>query len=952
MKETPRITRQTISFACTLLLALTLSDGNAQGSLIDVANLMKEKKFEEAQGLLNTLLPAIPPTDSAQYIEARLSAARIHYHRGAYAECVSVYEALTVYLPTGHRDLGDCWFECGNAYMRLPELEKWVECNKKSVDAYAISHGRQSIEYTRALNSLGNGHQFLGEYKEGEKVLLEARQIKEKNGAFDVQYGRILNNLGDGYSRLNKFQEAEECFTAALKVKEMTGGKNRDYAKGLFNHAKLLQKMGRFQEALGKIGEAIAIGLSDAATPEELDAYRQVKASLLTELGKPAEATTLYEKILQNRLTYEKEKSSNYAKILFDLSNLYLDAGNIPKALELCEETLVIFKNVHGDGHPYYAMALRGKADILLQKGETAGLENLYQTAASVIASRYSKNHIEYFKSEYAYFLFLKKTKKYSQAIGKIEQIDRIITRHITEAAKYLSVRELIEITTLYHDYFQQVLSLTSLNPANQALTAKALDCSLFYKGFVLESMLKIKKAIKQSKDIADYSEQLTGQRLKLSEELEKEEKDPAKITALQERIAAIEIDMSRSLGKLRREDEQPSWDAIQYELSSNEAALNFVRFQSENGEGFLYAALLVLPRAEAPAFVPLFLESDLTKYFEKKLTASDDLIARLYTWQQRGATPIDTMPPVSLYDLVWKPLAPHLDGIGSIYYVSDGILHNLALHAIPTALDSVVSDKIRFLQMTSLRNLLAKKEIDFQAERKKALLMGGLKYGTDSSDNRGERNDRQVWRDLPWTEKEVDEIAALLSKNGYTTTLLKGETGQKERLESQIAENPDLKLLHFATHGFFATEDLLRVKSKVDFNKSSLELTQSGLVLANANAANRQDALITAFEISELDLSRTELVVLSACDTGLGQVYENEGVYGMQRAFKIAGAEHLIMTLWKVGDRETKAFMTHFYNNYLEQGMTIEDAFYAAQKTMKETVFDPREWAGFVLLR
>ncbi|MCF8247125.1 MAG: CHAT domain-containing protein [Saprospiraceae bacterium] len=940
------------NYALLLFLALSFSTGFAQQKLDDVAALVKEKKYEEAGQVLNTLLPAILPADTSAFAEAHLLVSRIHYYQGKYPECIASYESLAAYLPAGHPDLGDCYFECGNAYMRSQNMEKFVECNKHAAAAYAASQGAQSIEYTKALNSLGFGYQFSGEYKEAEKVLLEARRIKEKNGVFDVQYGRILNQLGNGYTRLNKFQEAEECIAAALKVKESTRGKNNDYAKGLFNYSMLLQAMGRDQNALEKIDEAIAIGLKDDARTEELDGYRQIKASLLKDMNKQQKATSLYEEILQNKLTYEEEKSSNYAKVLLALSNLYAESDNLPKALELCAEAVDIFKKIHGEKHPYYALALIEKADLLLKKGETTGLEAMYKTASAIISQKYSRNHIEYFKSEYAYFLFLKKTKEYSQAIEKIQQIDNIITKHIVDAAKYLSIRELVEITALYHDYFQQILSLTSLNPGNQVLTSKALDCSLFYKGFVLESMLKIKKAIKQSKEITDYSEQLTEQKLNLSEELDKEEKDNVRIAALQDKIASVEVEMSRSLGRLRQEDEQLSWDLVRFELSDSEAAIDFVRFQSESGADFLYAAMLILSNAEAPVFVPLFLESDLTKYFDKKLTTSDGLIQRLYSWPKRSATPLDTLLPVSLYDLILKPLAPHLDGIGRIYYVSDGILHNLALHAIPTALDSVVSDKIQFLQMTSFRNLILKKKIDYSQKKKKALLMGGLKYGSDSGGTRGDRNNRRAWNDLPWTEKEVDEISGILQKTGYSTLLLKGEAPQKHSLQEHVSQNPDLQLIHFATHGFFTTEDLLQVKSKIDVDKTNLELTQSGLVLANANAAESGDALITAFEISEMELSQTDLVVLSACDTGLGQVYENEGVYGMQRAFKIAGAEYIIMSLWKVDDRDTKVFMTDFYRNYLEKGMTIENAFYATQKMMKESVFYPVKWAGFVLLK
>ena len=135
--------------------------------------------------------------------------------------------------------------------------------------------------------------------------------------------------------------------------------------------------------------------------------------------------------------------------------------------------------------------------------------------------------------------------------------------------------------------------------------------------------------------------------------------------------------------------------------------------------------------------------------------------------------------------------------------------------------------------------------------------------------------------------------------------------------------------------------------------------MLRSGLILSGGNVtwqgeqslSTVEDGILTAYEISQLDLSNTELVVLSACETGLGDIDGNEGVYGLQRAFKIAGAKYLIMSLWQVPDKQTSLLMTKFYEKWLEDEMTIPDAFHAAQKELREFGFDPYQWAGFVLV-
>jgi CHAT domain-containing protein len=136
--------------------------------------------------------------------------------------------------------------------------------------------------------------------------------------------------------------------------------------------------------------------------------------------------------------------------------------------------------------------------------------------------------------------------------------------------------------------------------------------------------------------------------------------------------------------------------------------------------------------------------------------------------------------------------------------------------------------------------------------------------------------------------------------------------------------------------------------------------MIRSGLIMAGANyawehgqppAPEQEDGVLTAYEISQMNLSNTELVVLSACETGLGDIQGNEGVYGLQRAFRIAGAKYLIMSLWQVPDQQTMEFMSTFYRFWLDEGMSIPDAFRKTQEVMRELFVSPYAWAGFVLI-
>ncbi len=211
-----------------------------------------------------------------------------------------------------------------------------------------------------------------------------------------------------------------------------------------------------------------------------------------------------------------------------------------------------------------------------------------------------------------------------------------------------------------------------------------------------------------------------------------------------------------------------------------------------------------------------------------------------------------------------------------------------------------------------------------------------------------------------------------ILQANGRSEALVRtGYTATEESFKQIGQAGPSPHILHVATHGFFfpdpAPSSAVRPSTLGEdwgeggvFRISEHPMIRSGLILAGANQvwkggkplANTEDGILTAYEISQMNLSNTELVVLSACETGLGDIQGNEGVYGLQRAFKIAGAKYLVMSLWQVPDRPTQEMMALFYENWLEQKSSIPDAFRVAQDEMRARYPDePYKWAGFVLV-
>jgi CHAT domain-containing protein len=412
--------------------------------------------------------------------------------------------------------------------------------------------------------------------------------------------------------------------------------------------------------------------------------------------------------------------------------------------------------------------------------------------------------------------------------------------------------------------------------------------------------------------------------------------------------------------------------------------AIEFIHFPlgfPEDTGIILYAALLINKSLQWPIFIPLFESKEFDHLFVADKERKSDYVNELYAWADRGMVKLGGEKK-SLYELIWSKMeAAGLEGIKTVYYSPSGVLHRLNLGAIAVDEETILSDRYNLVALNSTRQLVIPSSITTQAND--ALLVGGVQFEWDSiqatlddppllasrsaADSWTESGSRGgVWSYLKWTEREVERISTTLTTGGFKTSPLIGSDATEEAIKAIGTEGPSPRILHIATHGFFFPDPEATSASRglgeaePVFKLSDNPMIRSGLILAGGNYAwqhgrpvspDREDGILTAYEISQMNLANTELVVLSACETGLGDIQGNEGVYGLQRAFKIAGAKYLIMSLWQVPDRETMEFMTAFYRNWLEEELPIPDAFRKTQREMRDRFFNPYSWAGFVLV-
>ncbi len=559
----------------------------------------------------------------------------------------------------------------------------------------------------------------------------------------------------------------------------------------------------------------------------------------------------------------------------------------------------------------------------------------------------------------------------------------------IENAAAYSTENQMLGYLNTFKE---EIAGLGSLSQVYQSpeLSRACFDNALFYNGFLLEHARRISHLVSGTDSlIQETYDRWQGCRRRLAAEYTKPIAERRFIVEVEEEAEGYEKTLTRNFADFGETRHVTRWQDVRNRLRADEAAIEFVHFNyfSPNiTDSIIYAALILRPGWDSPQIMPLFEEKQLSGLLHGVDIASK--ANNLYA--TRGVEPVVGINMLSknLYELIWRPLVKSLKGVNAVYFATSGLLSNLNLGAIPTYKDNTLSDQYKLVQLGSTRQLVVPQKGNNPSQT--ARLFGGIQYDLDTttlnrSPNDLEQHDALVsrgilsffntdsslrvstWNYLPGTESEVVHLEKIIQTSGFEAQVLSEHNATEEAFKLVGNKGVSPRILHIATHGFFFPDPRTvgsrpsALGSEPVFKISEHPMIRSGLLLAGANhawktgkpfRAGMEDGILTAYEISQMNLSNTELVVLSACETGLGDIQGNEGVYGLQRAFKIAGAKYLIMSLWQVPDKQTSLLMTTFYKKWLEEEkMTIPEAFRAAQKELRDAGFDPYQWAGFVLV-
>lgn len=787
---------------------------------------------------------------------------------------------------------------------RYEESEKALTVLSKSVHATSLNVSSliYSIQMEQSLIKLE-----MGLYAQAEKELLELyRTVKNSDASNEVLLTELPNSIAYAYDKLGIYDKAllyyQESFSRCLK----TYGYN---------------------------------SLSCAIMQNNM-------AGILLKQGHVAHAISQYEEFIETYKNLSKQNTLIYYAALNNLATAYRQSGRHDKAFQYYNTVYEGLRNLHQEENDL-------AATVRNNIGVTQMLQGRYEEAIQHFNEVIRiKEHL-YGKDSPALLDVVENLAVTYWASGQPDAALPLFNRSLTMTARELryifpnlTEQEQVQFYTRQKLNFERFNTLVLQQGAEMPeLKTRMFNNQLLLKSITFFTNKKRSERVRGNAHLKDLLSRSEAARVKLGHfyQLPSEEVKALTISipALEQQIDSLEKVIRHALADESVHDKLVTWSEVQRSLRSDEALVDIIRFRKYDvfrsssqlvaqqvNTGFTdsvyYAALITTAETtQSPVLVFLkngkLLETRNHKYYINTLKFDVD----------------DTIS----YAEYWLPIERAVESKKKIYIVPDGVYHQVNLNVIRNRHNRFVIERFDLHTLMNSSQLVNRQQpvkIDFT----KTVLMGDPVFGsTLSNEVTG-----TYYEPLPGSKEEIKGILHALKLSPASTTLYMRQAAT----ESNLKKVHGPSILHIATHGFFST-DVIRLNEQVknDF------MFHSGLILSSAETTDKDfdsDGILSAYEVMNLDLNGTDLVVLSACETGLGKVKNSEGVYGLQRSFLQAGADNIIISLWKVEDMMTKDLMIRFYS-YLGQQHNAHDALKLAQLDLIRTVGNPRLWGGFVMV-
>ena len=813
---------------------------------------------------------------------------------------------------------------------------------QNAIGYYKTNRPTDYVHLAAWLKSLGMAYMYVGDYQNSEKTYASAIQLLESNNLQDDKaYRLILDAVAVLYAQLQNYEKALTYNTQAKTLYEKALDFGDDYVRCVSNCALCHNGLGHNTTAKMMLNVALRQAkqnLSDTTTI----------SSSLTYLNQLSDSPLDTQAIDQNY--YIQTRIIPYVTLLSNSATIYSELGYFSDALRALKESIKVSEE-YGlkEALPYNNMGM-----LYFMKSKFPQSVEWFLKSYEFCKTPYESDEIG---MNTALGLYLSNDSTASTFCSAVSEKMR---KNIQDMFAFMSGEE----RAIYWKHFENylpVLNLIIYESGNTDAFGTIYDNILEAKGLLLRSTNAIRDAVLNSgneTDIADYIRigQLKQQLLN--------EKDNETRLAIETEIEAIDKRLTQHINAYTdfNSSKNINWEQVQDALSKDDAAIEFYNIpliwgldsiQTMDGEP-RYCAVLLRKGYKYPHIIPLCKESQLEELDKE-----------------------DLYETYSIYNLIWQPLENELKGVRNIYFAADRELHKIGIEYAPISEHENIGDIYNLFRLSSTRVLAENKT---KSKKESAVLYGGLKYDLDKDEliaesRAGDYHPTSTSRAftaadcrygvkyLPGTLKEVEEIAQRFANRPRIVTDI---SGTEESFKSLAGSSTDI--IHLATHGFFWSEDDARKRDYVTFlnplnnaiqSTEDKALMRSGLFFSGANIGLKgealpddvEDGVLTALELSNMNLGNVDMVVMSACESGLGET-SGEGVFGLQRGFKLAGANTLLMSLWKVDDAATQKLMTEFYKHYLS-GKSKQMSLHLAQESLKNSneYSDPQCWAAFILL-
>ena len=769
---------------------------------------------------------------------------------------------------------------------------------------------KATINELAALNLLNiNG------FRRAEELLLENVKLLDQYKSTKV-YRRTLSQLSNLYNTLHNYDKAMDYISQAKFWYEHS----LDFGRG---YILCLQRCAALER--GKRKYFMAIVHEDVAIQE---LYKNSNWGDTSGVG--------------------TEKDNFLADMLSSASVFYNDAGFSKDARTLVNSAISISETHGWDSSVYY----NNLAQVCLADKDYESALIAEQNAFNRCVD--TRRQVE-IGTELGIMQYMARKPIDQETLKMVTQG---LNKQTAEVFAYLSTDERRDYWT-YFQYHLPMLNFLMYQCDDHSLYGSIYNNILQEKGLLLRTSNHIKQSIYDSGNKEDW--QAYGRLLELRQKQLLQPQDKS-LSAEMDQIDKLLTKKYATFSEFST-TQTTTWETIANKLKADEIAIEFYNIPEANWNGNevetlpRYCAVTIKNGYDAPHIIPICRKDDLEKLIDNDEIYDD----------------------ASAYKLIWKPLESELSGTNNVFFAADGDLHRIAIEYLQMPDGKRMTDKYNIYRLSSTRVIA---EPQRQTTAQNAVLYGGLKYDlTEEEIKEHSRSSRGIHASrsgnfsnfrygvsyLPKTLKEVHDIDSLLTgKTGISVQMITGPVGTEESIKALAGKSIDI--LHLATHGFFWAEDKAEERNYVSFlstrdisamRQEDYALLRSGLFFSGANIGlkgeklpdNVEDGVLTAQELSTMNLGNVDLVVMSACKSGLGET-TGEGVFGLQRGFKLAGAKSLLMSLWKVDDEATCLLMTEFYKNLLS-GKSKQASLCQAQVTLRHNpqYSAPEFWAGFVLL-